>query len=93
MFEWDDAKQQQNIKKHKISFNEAKSVFYDDHGLIIPDPLSSNGEERALLLGQSEQNNLLIVCHCEYLFNHIRIISARPATAHEKKHYERGYHA
>jgi uncharacterized DUF497 family protein len=93
LFDWDESKHQANIKKHGISFEEAKTVFADDHGLLIPDPMNSIGEERGLLLGKSEQNNLLLVCHCEYTHDMIRIISARPATPHERKYYERGYHA
>jgi len=87
-FEWDDNKQRINIKKHGISFEEAKTVFYDENALFITDPDHSILEERFLILGISKKTNLLTVCHC-YKENEeiIRIINARKASSKEKKQY------
>lgn len=88
-FTWDFKKNSANIKKHGISFEEAKSVFYDDNARLIHDPDHSDEEERFLLLGLSERLNILIVCHCYREENEmIRIISARKATRNEKKQYQ-----
>ena len=87
-FEWDENKNQTNIKKHGISFEEASSVFYDDEALIINDGAHSQKEERFVLIGFSYKYNLLVVCHC-YRQNEeiVRIISARKATKNEQKEY------
>lgn len=63
-FEWDASKASINKKKHAISFEEAKSAFFDENALIIHDPEHSNNEERFVLLGLSTIANLLVVCHC-----------------------------
>ncbi|QLB15372.1 hypothetical protein A6B39_07865 [Mannheimia granulomatis] len=89
-FEWDSDKALSNQQKHGVSFLEAISVFYDDNALLIPDPDHSVGEERFLLLGRSDKDNLLVVVHCERNTN-IRIISARLATQRESRQY-RGVH-
>jgi uncharacterized protein len=89
-FEWNDAKATANLKKHGISFDEAKSVFLDDHAKLIPDPDHSIDEERFVLLGYSSSLKLLVVCHCYRAHGRIiRIISARKATRQESKNYER----
>jgi uncharacterized DUF497 family protein len=64
IFVWDENKNQKNIKDHKISFEEAKTVFYDPHARIIYDPDHSKDEDRFIILGLSRLLNLLIVCHC-----------------------------
>ena len=87
-FEWDENKNSLNQKKHRVSFEEAKTVFMDELARLIPDPDSSQGEERFILLGISSQAKLLTVCHCERSLNTIRIISARKADKHERKQYE-----
>jgi uncharacterized DUF497 family protein len=90
-FEWDENKNQKNIAKHKVSFEEAKSAFYDPNALVIHDPRNSDdNEDRFLLLGMSMNLKLLIVCHC-YRANDevIRIISARKADKNEEKAYGR----
>jgi uncharacterized DUF497 family protein len=88
-FTWDSRKNSANIQKHGISFEEAKSVFYDDNARLIHDPDHSEDEERFLILGLSERLNILIVCHCYREENEIiRIISARKATKNEKKQYQ-----
>lgn len=87
-FEWDDKKNQNNIKKHGISFEEAASVFEDDESLIIADDEHSNDEERFILIGFSFKTNLLVVCHCyREKDSIIRIISARKADSKERQKY------
>lgn len=89
-FEWDEEKNKINIKKHGISFEEAKTVFYDDEALVRDDPEHSEDEERFVILGLSSRANLLIVCHCcRASETVIRIISARKATKNESRFYER----
>lgn len=87
-FEWDENKNIINRKKHKISFEEAQTVFYDEEALLINDPEHSQEEERFIILGQSLKANLLVVCHC-YRESEtvIRIISARKATRNEAIQY------
>jgi uncharacterized DUF497 family protein len=89
-FEWDETKNKVNLKKHKISFEQAKSVFTDPYGRLIPDPDHSGKEERYILLGLSDELRMLVVCHCYRKSSSvIRIISARKAERHEKAEYER----
>ena len=85
---WDEKKNQSNIKDHKVSFEEAKTVFYDPNAKVIHDPDHSVDEDRFIILGISKLMKLLVVCHC-YRENDesIRIISARKATKSEAKHY------
>ena len=88
-FEWDANKNITNQKKHHISFEEAQTVFYDEHALLIDDPDHSEEEERFILLGFSRRANLLVVCHCyRQSESVIRIISARKATKAEGKSYQ-----
>ena len=87
-FEWDENKNEINKKKHKISFEEAKTVFYDEEALLIDDPEHSQEEERFIILGLSKKANLLVVCNCYRASETvIRIISARKATKNETKQY------
>jgi uncharacterized protein len=87
-FDWDESKNDANIRKHKISFEEAKTVFYDPNARIISDPEHSDNEDRFILLGLSQKLNLLIVCHCYRSKDEvIRIISARRATNTESENY------
>lgn len=87
-FEWDENKNIINQKKHKISFDEAKTVFYDEEALVIDDPEHSEKEDRFIILGLSNKLNLLVVCHCyRETDTVIRIISARKATTTETKQY------
>ena len=87
-FEWDENKNEINIKKHRISFEEAKTVFYDEDALVINDPEHSQEEDRFIILGISKEANLLVVCHCYRESDTvIRIISARKATKSETKQY------
>lgn len=87
-FDWDENKNLANVKKHNITFELAKSVFYDDMGILIHDPDHSIDEDRFILLGMSEDANILVVCHCFREHNVIRIISARKATKNEDKQYK-----
>jgi len=87
-FEWNNQKASANKKKHGVSFEEAKSVFYDDFAIQFFDTENSNDEERFLMLGKSHLSRLLLVCHCEKDEGEtVRIISARKATAKERKLY------
>ena len=87
-FEWDENKNRIKQTKHKISFEEAQTVFYDVNALVIDDPKHSQEEDRFIILGLSRSANLLVVCHCYRAADTvIRIISARKATANEAKQY------
>jgi uncharacterized DUF497 family protein len=88
-FEWDDEKAVENLTKHGVSFSEASTVFADPLSRTIPDPLHSDDEERFVVLGQSGLQHTLVVVHT-YRGELIRIISARMATSHERRDYERG---
>jgi uncharacterized DUF497 family protein len=86
-FEWDENKNQLNIRKHGINFRDAAYVFSDPFALNIPDDEHSNHEERWLLLGQNLNEQVLLVVHTFRCGDVIRIISARKATANEKATY------
>jgi uncharacterized DUF497 family protein len=86
-FEWDARKAAANLRKHKVSFIEAASVFGDYLGTTVSDPAHSDDEERFITVGQSYLGRLLIVAHTERE-DRIRIISARTLTAKEKRAYE-----
>lgn len=87
-FEWDPAKAAANLRKHKVSFLEAQSVFYDDFAIQFFDDGHSHDEERFIMLGMSSIARLLVVVHCERSRGQIvRIISARRATRSEATHY------
>ena len=87
-FEWDDAKNAANLRKHGISFSEAKTAFMDQDALIRSDPDHSEEEDRFILPGFSEELHLLIVCHCYRQKQQvIRIISARKASKTEYRYY------
>jgi len=88
-FEWDALKESSNKRKHGVTFEEAKSVFYDDFAIQFFDHENSDQEDRFLILGHSNQSRVLLICHCEKeKGNLIRIISARKATANERKLYK-----
>lgn len=87
-FEWDENKNSINKRKHKVSFEEAKTVFLDYNALYMPDPEHSETEERFIILGMSARANLLIVCHCYRKSEDvIRLISARKADRDEQREY------
>ena len=88
-FEWDQNKAESNKRKHGVTFDEAGSVFDDEYSRLIPDPDSSFGEERFIIIGVSQKSNTLVVCHCyRYEDNNVRLISARKADKRERKQYE-----
>lgn len=87
IFEWDENKAAINLKKHKVSFEEAQGVFYDEFALLIPDEEHSENEDRFIMLGLSSKANLLVVCFCERNENVIRIISSRKANKKESAQY------
>ncbi len=92
IFDWDRVKENSNRKKHGVSFEEAKTVFFDENAIEFYDESHSQNEDRFLLLGFSSQLRLLLVCHCyrkESQKGVIRIISARKATKQEQKEYWR----
>ena len=89
-FEWDNSKDKSNQKKHGVSFDEARSVFFDENAVQFYDEAHSTDEDRFIMLGLSLKARVLVVCHCERSDGEIiRIISARKATKSEKKYYER----
>src|SRR6266508_2861267 len=89
-FEWDRAKNTINKRKHGVSFEEAETVFSDEHALLINDPEHSDEEERFILLGLSAALRTVVVCHCYREKDElIRIISARKADRSERNHYNR----
>ena len=93
VFEWDAQKDASNLKKHGVSFEEAKTSFTDPFARLIPDPDHSEDEERFILLGTSIHSRLLIVSHCFRTNDTIRLISARKAEKQERIAYERFSHA
>jgi uncharacterized protein len=88
VFEWDIEKAENNIIKHGVSFEESKSVFYDNNGYMFLDEIHSVTEERYILIGYSQNNRLLFVSYTERN-DTIRIISARKATKNERLYYEK----
>jgi len=90
LFEWDQEKNRQNIRKHGVSFQEAQTVFLDEHAIRFFDPDHSDDEDRFIMLGISFTLHVLIVCHCFKKDDTvIRIISARKATTSEIQAYRR----
>ena len=88
-FEDDPAKAARNLKKHKVSFEEAASVFGDPMAYAFADPDHSIGEERWLMFGLSHMGRILAVIYT-YRRENCRLISARLATRYERKIYEEG---
>ena len=90
-FDWDPSKAAANLKKHQVSFDEAKTVFFDDFAVQFFDEEHSDTEERFIMLGMSSNARLRVVCHCERVGGEvIRIISARKATRGESAFYRGG---
>ena len=88
-FEWDEEKAEANVKKHRVSFDKATTVFIDPFSVIIPDPDHSVDEQRYIGLGSSDKGRILVVVYTERGSN-VRIISCRKATSSERKLYEEG---
>jgi uncharacterized DUF497 family protein len=90
-FDWDPNKDRENKQKHGVSFDEAKTVFYDEYAIHYFDPDHSKDEDRFIMLGMSFKLRVLVVCHCYREGDTtIRIISARKADADERKAYTAG---
>ena len=88
-FEWDPRKAAANLRKHSVSFEEARTVFLDEEALLRPDEDHSDDEDRFLLLGLTGRLRVLVVCHCYRQEDEvIRVISARKANALERQQYE-----
>ena len=93
-FEWDPRKDAGNRRKHGLSFDEAQTVFADEHALLLDDPDHSATEERFILLGLSAVFRVLVVVHgYRDRDDTIRIISARKATKRERQRYEERWRA
>lgn len=88
-FEWDKNKAEKNLGKHRISFDEAKTIFDDPLYVDFYDADHSAEEERYLIVGNSNRGRLLIVSYTERK-DSIRIISAREVTRSEREAYEEG---
>jgi len=87
-FEWNINKAETNLKKHKISFVEAETVFGDPLAKIFDDKEHSFEENREIIVGHSTQNRLLIISFTERENDTVRIVSARSTTPQERKDYE-----
>ncbi|MCX6639650.1 MAG: BrnT family toxin [bacterium] len=86
-FEWDKNKAESNLKKHGVTFDEAVSVFYDPFAATFADPDHSVSEHRWITVGYSVLGRLIVLCHTDRR-GVVRIISARKATANERKKHE-----
>lgn len=86
-FEWDEAKDLSNQRKHGVGFDEAKTVFNDPRSITISDEQHSDDEDRYIDIGLSSRGRLIVVSYTEREPN-IRIISCRKATKREQKAYE-----
>ena len=87
-FEWDPAKNRANRRKHGVSFEEARTVFFDEGALVASDPDHSEEEDRFLIIGFSIDARMLLVCFCDRRGGRvIRIYSARKATKREQRQY------
>lgn len=86
-FEWNNEKATANVRKHKVSFEEAATIFDDDLMITEADWMHSDEEDRYVSIGFSSQNRLVVASYTERIRT-IRIISAREATSREKQSYE-----
>jgi uncharacterized DUF497 family protein len=87
-FRWDERKDAANRRKHGVSFEEARTAFFDPAARVMADPGHSENEDRFLLLGLSSSLRVLLVCHCYREEEEVvRIISARKATPNEAAQY------
>jgi uncharacterized DUF497 family protein len=87
-FSWDPRKARSNKLRHGVSFDEATTVFLDEHALLLDDPDPTLGEDRFLLLGLSSLMRHLVVCHCIRGGDTIRLINARKASKREQRQYQ-----
>ena len=86
-FTWDPGKAAANLSKHGVSFEDASTVFRKPLAKVLPDPTHSEQEQRSLIIGHSAGGRLLLVVFTES-GDRIRIISARDASARERREYE-----
>ena len=86
-FTWDPAKAAANFRKHGVTFEDASSVFRNPLAKVLPDPIHSEQEQRSLIIGNSAGGRLLLVVFTE-TDDQLRIISARDASARERREYE-----
>jgi uncharacterized DUF497 family protein len=89
-FEWDPRKAAANLRKHRVSFAEARTTFADPLGRVVDDPRHSGYEERSVLIGTTERGRLVAVMFTERA-DTIRIFSARLVTRRERIDYEEGH--
>jgi hypothetical protein len=89
LFEWDKKKASENDRKHRVSFQEAATVFGDPLAITYSDPDHSTGEDRYITFGLSDQKRQLVVAHT-FRADRVRLVSARPMTAKERRIYEEG---
>ncbi len=90
-FEWDEVKAKSNIKKHKVSFEEGKTIFNDPFLFTFHDKVHSTNEERFINIGISASGHILVLTHTERK-DKIHIINCRKVTARERRFYEEGIH-
>jgi uncharacterized DUF497 family protein len=88
-FEWDEDKAKANLKKHRVGFDEAITIFTDPFSMTIHDPDHSADEQRYIDIGSSDQGRVLVVVYTERGSN-IRLVSCRKSTPSERKRYEQG---
>jgi uncharacterized DUF497 family protein len=89
VIEWDPRKAAANLRKHGVDFHEAGTVLADTLSTTFPDPDHSVDETRYLTIGASAQGRILVVVHTDRA-DAVRLISARRATARERRFYEEG---
>jgi uncharacterized DUF497 family protein len=90
-FQWDPEKNEINVRKHGVDFNEAETVFEDESAVVVYDEEHSDNEDRFKIIGMSRKLRELMVCYCYRNGDEItRIISARRATKGELNYYKRG---
>lgn len=89
-FEWDEEKDRVNLRKHRVGFDEATTVFIDPFSITIHDPDHSGDEQRFIDIGSSEKDRVLVVVYTER-GSTIRLVSCRKSTPSERKLYEEGH--
>jgi uncharacterized DUF497 family protein len=88
-FEWDEVKARSNLRKHRVSFHEARTTFNDPYLLTFPDAEHSGTEDRFVSIGISGRSRVLVTNHTDRA-GKVRIISSRRATARDRRFYEEG---
>ena len=91
IYAWDSRKARDNLKRHAVSFDEATSVFTDPFALTFDDPEHSVDEQRYITIGTSSRERIVFVSHADRGEDHVRIISARPATTTEAHAYQESH--